>query len=361
MTTPTSSLTTQEYPAGWPHNARLSGVDWNALGANPRVVVTSTYGLGAAAVTTVVGPSYTFPLTAVSHPMLTRGTGTVADPFLVGTPTEVWNMGCNADSYKHFRFDNARVEGRRRVGVVVAMADQAMGIRRVSVTASEVTGQDGTGLFAGEAEDIQITGSSTNDSTVWGRPNAYTGAVGDTVAIDAIGSNGVREVGGLIGEADDNLLISDVVLDHTVNVVADGQVTNGQVGLIGGLAGDWDAEDGLVTRVTGSVTVDITARDMGTGTNGVGGLFGGMGLEQSSFTRSTLHVEVVVRAPATADPVTFQDIGAVVGQSGVAHYDTLTITGSVTIDARLATGDVGGVAASEPGSGDRVGWAGCGE
>ena len=150
----------------------------------------------------------------------------------------------------------------------------------------------------------------------------------------------MREVGGLLGEADDNLLISDVVLDHTVNIVADGQVAHGQVGLIGGLAGDWDAEDGLVTRVTGSVTVDITARDVGTGTNGVGGLFGGMGLEQSSFTRSTLHVEVVVRAPATADPVTFQDIGAVVGQSGEAHYDTLKITGSVTIDARLATGDV---------------------
>jgi len=381
----------------------VSGVDWNVLGANPRVTVTSTYGLGTDPVNTVVGPSYTFPLTAVSDPMLTRGTGTVADPFLVGTPTEVWNMGCYAAANKNFRFDsdvdlagytqfmplgagsglsggrpfngtidgagytvrnlrivnpnfsdlgfvgnsnngllidnlrfeNARVEGRKYVSVVLGVNNNIAALRRVSVATSQVRAQESGGLLVGDAEGIQITSASTN-GTVSGRPDAYTGVAADAAAINEIFTAGqVTDIGGLVGSADNNLLISDVVVDHTVNAVTDQQAQ-----YVGGLAGDWDADHGLVTRVTGSVAVDITAGRVGTGTSSVAGLFGGQGLEDSSFTRSTLHADVVVRAPATANAVTFQDIGAVVGQSGEAHYETLMITGSVTVDARLATGNV---------------------
>lgn len=379
----------------------VPNIDWAALGANPRVDVTSTYGLGSASVTTSVGPSYSFPLTPVSEPVLTRGSGTVADPFLVGTPTEVWNMGCYAASNKNFRFDSdvdlaaytqfmplgsggswngkpfngsingagytvknlrivnpnlheigfvgsgfdglfidnlrfedAVVEGRVGVGVVVGKTSWMVGIRRVTVVDASVTATEYGGLIIGDAEHAQITGSRTG-GVVTGRPDPYTGAVGDTAAIEESWNAGrAYAVGGVVGTADDDVLISDVKVNHTVNVVAD------RADRIGGLVGEMDTRVGLVTRVSGSVVVDITARQVGRGTSNVGGLFGGQGLEESSFTNSTVDVDMVVRAPATSKEVRFEEIGAVIGMSGLSHYDTLKITGRLVVDARSATGDV---------------------
>jgi len=375
--------------------------DWSALGSNPRVEVTSTYGLGSASVTTSVGPSYNFSLTPASEPMLTRGSGTVADPFLVGTPTEVWDMGCYAGSTKNFRFDsdvdlavysqfmplgsgsswsgkpfsgsidgaghtiknlrivnpslqelgfvgsgynglfidNLRfedsvVKGRVAVGVVMGRSSWMVGIRRVTVVDAAVTATEYGGLIIGDAEHAQITGSRTG-GVVTGRPDAYTGEVGDSAAIGEHWSRDrVFAVGGVLGTADDDVLISDVKVNHTVNVVAD------KAERIGGLVGEMDTTVGLVTRVSGSVVVDITAREVGRGTSNVGGLFGGQGLEQASFTNSTIDVDMVVRAPVTADAVRLEEIGAVIGMSGDSHYDTLKITGRLVVDARSATGDV---------------------
>jgi hypothetical protein len=397
-------LLTEPGPFQWSSPAALStllfeNVDWDAIGANPRLEVSWEYGLGANPATTPGAAIADIALTRPSNTPLSRGSGTVADPFLVGNAAELSAMGCYAGEYTNFRLDSdidltgtgpfvplgsygnntsyvfigsingaghtitgmrtggpglsymgfvsrsdlgllidrlrfvhAEVRGREFVGVVAGYVNLGTAFRRITIESSVVTAQMNAGLVIGRANQSQQIVQSRFAGTVNGRVVEYTGDPGDTGARNQQGQY-VERVGGIAGFFEEGSII-DVDVDIDVNVTA-GDASRSVGGLIG------QPDSGVYLRnVNGSIAVDITALETETSSSSSAGLLGGDGLQEGTvLSDSIITLQMVVRAPSTSAAVRFRELGAIsYGQDGAMH--NVKLTGSLTVDARFATGAV---------------------
>lgn len=87
--------------------------------------------------------------------------------------------------------------------------------------------------------------------------------------------------------------------------------------------------------------IDLEVRQTGTSSSAVAGLFGDYGLDEGTYlVDSHIALDMTLTAPATGDNVRFEDIGGIAGYPEEGGVYRTTVTGSLTLDASAATGNV---------------------
>lgn len=384
----------------------MTNVDWVNLGANPRLEVTSEYQVGSDSPTT--GQSFTIPIVVPEPSAMTlnRGSGTAADPFLIGSPDEVWNIGCYLGVPHRYLFDadvdlsqfstfvpigtgdepfvgmidgaghtishlTIEVASSSGIGFIGAggytdLSSPGVVIRDLVFDQATVVGDSRVGIVAAQFfTNALISGVEVRSATLQGRrelgliagemlrSTLVNLAVDGQVTSQQFGDLPISNVGGLVGLARESH-IEGVDIDIAVSATQRAD-SNAELSTVAGLIGGIAANPILVSGVRGSVAVEIETKTTRTDNSASAGLIGGRGLyEISQISDSDVAVDLSVTAPATSDLVSFQQIGGVVSYPQFGSILNSRFTGSVTIDVRNATGAVvinriGGVVGSNDG------------
>jgi putative cell wall-binding protein len=380
-------------------NAPLTGVNWATLGNNPRFVITWTYGVNDQDNTANPGgTTITVPVPKWTGPTLTVGSGTAADPYLVSTVAQVNEMRCHAGATKHFRLTNdidlagvdflplgvdlfnnpmvGTIDGAGYairnltvdlpqtlyVGFVGAGSGLVIrNIRFVDASVSSLSQNQGTAVVLGNAQfganlvDVTVTGSSVRAHRISGLLTGYLrdGAVvrprvDGTLTVAAqpyLGDPDRLETdyfefferpidsGGLAG-----YLMNVTVQGGTLDLNVVGAVP--QLSTVAGFIGKPD-DYVSITAVDADISIDLVTRQTDIFSGGVSGLFGDNGLDNgNALTDSTFRLDMRLTAPTTSDPVRFRHVGGIAGQTEEGAVLRTSITGSLTIDTRAATGTV---------------------
>jgi putative cell wall-binding protein len=408
----TQTLTKDEwgYDSFAPGQNPFTGVDWGTIGPNPRLAVTWTYGIDGEVANGNLGAPFNIAVTPWSGPTLTTGTGTAANPFIVTTAAQVNEMRCHVESPTHFRLasdidlagidflplgsgsGNGRMKGfidgaghtisnmridlpqsqnngfvstaqdlvmrdltltradvfsyMSETGVVIGDAANNVRFTDVTITDSTVSARQTAGLFAGEMEHTQVI-RPTAEGRVILTPWPYVGAQA-RIATDTVqNKSNVNAVGGFLGEGDENVQILNATTDLIITGVAD------KLTRFGGMIGYPD-NDILIAGLDADITIDLVVRETGSFSDSVAGLLGDYGLDDRNYVvDSTVRLDMSLTAPETSDPVTFQMIGGIAGYAEEGGVMRSSITGSLTLDTRPATGSVtveriGGALAEAP-------------
>ncbi len=381
-------------------DAPFTGIDWAALGANPRFEITWTYGLNDRNIRTAnAGPT---TISAAVQPWsgstLTVGSGTIADPFMVSTPAQVNEMRCYAGATTHFKLANdvdlagvdflplgpqvfsdpmtGTIDGAgyairnltidlpqsRYVGFVGA--GNALVIRNITfvdASVSSLSRNEGTAVVLGHSlngaslVDVTVTGSSVRANRTGGllvgylrngtvaRPRVdgvltiaevpFVGDPNQRVAHDYDHWYVPQESGGLAG-----YVRNSNVQGGRLDVRVTGSVF--QASFVAGLIGK-PHEFVSVVGVDADLHLDLVTRRTGSGSDSVAGVFGNIGLDQgNTLTDSTFRLDMSLTAPSTVQDVSFLTVGGIAGDTEEGTVSRTSITGTLTIDTRLATGNV---------------------
>lgn len=370
--------------------------DWDALGANPRLEVTWTYGLNDDPATTETGTPFTIPVEPWTAPTLTVGSGTAADPFIVSTSAQLDEMRCYGGTPTWFTLANdidlAAVDNFLPLGDPSSSTYDMHGvIDGAGYTISNMTidlpqsndaafvanarefsmrqltfadamvrsyGSD-VGVVVGEADplvvftDVNVTGGTVyanRDAGLFAgeleefllvRPSVDGNLVvaprpyvgdPDRVATDMSASS-ASDIGGIVGDAENG-----AILGATVDVTITGETDT--LNRLGGLIGEPDDEI-LVHGLDADIVIDLEVRQTGTTSSAVAGLFGDYGLDEGTYlVDSEIALDMTLTAPATGDNVRFEDIGGIAGYPEEGGVYRSSVTGSLTLDASAATGSV---------------------
>jgi putative cell wall-binding protein len=371
-------------------DGRFTSVDWEALGTNPRIEVTWTYGLNDDLGTTANGLTFSVPVVPWTTATLTTGTGSAADPFRVSTPAQVSEMRCHAGVSTYFAitsdidlggipnflplassgtmhgvidggghtisnltvdfpqssrvgfiakadsllmrdvtFANATVSARGEAGVVFGMADDYVVLRDITVTNGLVHAYDTGGLLAGELEKFTLV-RPTVDGEVRITPLPYVGANARPGDATRAKDQSYR-MGGLLGKA-----LEGSVTDAVVDLRLTGEAY--ELRYTGGLIGYPD-EQLLISGLDADIVMDVVTTLAQYGE--VGGVLGEYGLDEGSFlVDSDVRLSMTLTAPTTSDDVKFLRIGGISGNPEEGGVHRTAITGSLTLDVTQATGNV---------------------
>jgi hypothetical protein len=248
------------------------------------------------------------------------------------------NIGFLGKTYDFFlrnvRFTNARIHGVGRVGVILGRlaGDKQSTLQNVIVEGAIVRGQEKLGGVAGEAEEFAIIGGHYDVDVIISTPHYHAFA---TPISFADTERTAREIGGIIGNAPDNVVIHRTTMN--VSITQDDHVSSlGEMQKLAGILGRAN-EEITVRNIDAHVVVDVTIDSARYGGDGSGGLFGEYFEETGVLVDSTAFIDITYRLTAASNGQVIERLGGIVGNPEETAVAGLHLTGSITIDGTNVT------------------------
>jgi hypothetical protein len=246
--------------------------------------------------------------------------------------TNVGFIGEGSDFFlRDIRFVNPRVHGKKGVGIAVGRVDggRMSFVRNVVIEGGVVRGVEHLGGVAGKAEEFSVAHAQVDADVIISTPRYH----GPLASISFDGNFSSTRTGGVIGDGEEGITITGGTFD--VSITQDSHVGSiGRPQTVAGLIGRAN-EEVLVSGVTANVVIDLTLDGVNSGGDASGGLFGEYFDEGSGFTDSTATVDIrFVATPAAAG---FFHFGGISGEIEETFVKRVDVRGSILIDTSAIT------------------------